>query len=129
MVPILGEFAVLQQGIESSGFQVRDIKREVGCSGDSLCDDFGCLGLVAEIGRGENQSGSLRFFQSKEDDLRTSQPGHLECRYAIRCDLSVDLTLTEIRFRAKERLDISGGEAGEGSGLRLVFVGNEERLT
>ena len=39
------------------------------------------------------------------------------------------MTLAEIRFGAKEWLDVSGGETGEGSGLRLIFVGNEERLT
>jgi len=71
----------------------------------------------------------LGFFQSEEDDLWTFQPGHLERGYTIGCDISVVLTLTEIRFEAKERLDVSGGEAGEGSDLRLVFVGDKERLT
>ena len=36
--------------------------------------------------------------------------------------------MAEIRFGTKKRLDVSGGEAGEGSDLRLVLVGNEERL-
>jgi len=129
LVPILSKFIVLQQGIESRGFYVRDVERKVRCSCDPLCNDFGCLGLVAEVGRGENHGGSLGFFQSKEDDLRTSQPGHLQCGHAIGSDLAVVLTLAEIRFGTKKRLDVSGSKAGEGSELRLVFAGDEERLT
>jgi len=70
----------------------------------------------------------MGFLQSEEDDLWTSQPGHLECGHAIRCDFSVVLALAEIRFEAKQRLDVSGGETGKRSELWLVFVGNDERL-
>jgi hypothetical protein len=68
------------------------------------------------------------FLQPEEEDLWASQPGDLECRYATRCDISVGLILAEIRLWTKQRLDISGGEAGQGWMLWLVRVGNNERL-
>ena len=55
----------------------------------------------------------MGFLQSEEDDLRASQPCDFECRYTMRCGISVVLTLAEIGFWTEERLDISGGKAGE----------------
>ena len=128
LISILGKLDVLQHGIESGGFHVRDIERKVRRSRDLPCSDLGRLVPIAEVGLGENDGGSLRFFQSEKDYPGTSQPGHLECGYAIGCDLSVALALAEMRFWTKKRLDVSGGETGEGSELWLFFVGNEERL-
>lgn len=71
----------------------------------------------------------MGFFQSKEDYLRTSQPGDLEHRYTLGCDLPVVLGLTEVRFGTEQLLDVSGGETGEGFEFWLVFVRNDERFT
>ena len=70
----------------------------------------------------------MGLLKPKEDNLRTSQPGYLKCRYAWGCDFSVVLSLTEIRFVTKQWLDISGGETGKRSGLWLVVVREGERL-
>ena len=47
----------------------------------------------------------------------------------MRCNVSVVLRLTEIRFGAEQRFDVSGSETGEGSELWLVIVRKDERLT
>lgn len=44
------------------------------------------------------------------------------------CNISVVLALAEMRFWAKERFDVRGGETGERSQLRLVFMRDDERL-
>jgi len=71
----------------------------------------------------------VRFLEPKEDDPRASQPGDLECRYILRCDISVVLILTEVGFWTEQWLDVSGSKTGEGSKLWLVFVRKDERLT
>lgn len=71
----------------------------------------------------------MRFLESKENDPRASQPGDLECRCILRCDISFELTLTEVRFGTEQWLDVNGSETGEGPKLWLVFVRKDERLT
>lgn len=51
--------------------------------------------------------------RSEEDDLWASQPGALVCTYTTRCDVSVVLIFAEVRFRAEQWVNISGGEVDE----------------
>jgi hypothetical protein len=71
----------------------------------------------------------MRFLQSKEDDLPGLSTWRPRAQIYLGCDISVVLTLAEIRFGAEQWLDVSGSETGEGSKLWLVFVRKDERFT
>ena len=45
------------------------------------------------------------------------------------CSVPVVLRLTEIRFGAEQRFDVSSSETGEGSELWSVIVRKDERFT
>jgi len=68
------------------------------------------------------------FFQPEEYNPGPPQPGDFKCRHTMRCDVSVILSLAEIRFGAEQRFDVSGGETCKGPDCWLIVMGNDKRF-